>query len=337
MASKLHDILRDIVVPKGQENGVRYYVVPVTGYENHFFGRSSSGQACLLLATARDYVRAPVRLSSIEVSYAIPCNIALTDGSDQVRTLTAIVCTDTDRAIQRYFAHVCETLIRIVGKSPSLRSVVEAVNRLVDLFQKLSRPPRKSAIGLFAELFVISMANEPKTAVGAWRNDLDDRFDFATGDVRIEVKASGNSERAHNFSLEQCTPPYGTCGLLLSLYVESSGGGTSLLDLIQRIETQIRGDSDLLIKFQETVTEGLGTHASTMLAMRFDAEIAISSLKVYLLDAVPKVPSPLPMSVSQVRFRSDLSNVPTADILALEGNSDVVTALLPNRLAKGTD
>ena len=330
MASNLHDVLRDIVVPEGQENGVRYYVVPVNGYENHFFGRSSAGQACLLLATARDYVRTPVRLSSIEVSYAIPCNIALIDGSDQVRTLTAIVCTDTDRAIQRYFAHVCETLLRIVGKSPSLRSVVEAVNHLVDLFQKLSRPPRKSAIGLFAELLVISVASEPKTAVGAWRNDPDDRFDFATSDVRIEVKASGNRERAHNFSLEQCMPPSGTCGLLISLFVEPSGGGTSLLDLIQEIESQIQGDIDLMMKFQEIVTEGLGEQTHVALSMRFDVQVAKSSMRVYELDSVPKVPVPLPRSVSRVRFRSDISGMIPVDTMGLKAENGIVKAMLPS-------
>ncbi len=330
MAPTLQSLFRDVVVPPEEGNSVRYYVGPVDNYETHFFGRTSAGYACLLLSTTLDYFRSPMRLSSIEVSYAVPCNITLGDGTKRVKTLTVIVCTDTDRAMQRYFVHVCQTLLGIVGKSPSLRSVVEAVTYLVDLFQKLTRPPRKSAMGLFAELFVISVANDPNAAVAAWRSDADDRFDFSVGDVRLEVKASGNRERAHNFSLEQCTPPSGTCGLLSSLFVESSGGGMSLLDLIQQIETQIRGNTDLIFKLQETVTEGLGDHASTALAMRFDAEVAKSSLKVYPLEIVPKVPEPLPSSVSQVRFRSDLSNVPTADVSSLRTNNEIVAAILPS-------
>lgn len=330
MALKLNELVRNIVVPANEESDVRYYVEPVCGFENHFFGRTNAGHTCLLLSTSNVFFRSPVRLSSIQVSYAVPCNVKFGDGAEQVKTLTVIACTDMDRAVQRYFAHVCETLLRIVGNCPSLESIIDAVSHLVDLFQKLSRPARKSTVGLFAELFVIDSASDSIAAVEAWRSANDDRFDFSVDNVRLEVKASGTRMRTHNFSLEQCTPPIDTCSLLISLFVESSGGGTSLLDLIERIEGKIRGDTDMILKFQETVTEGLGDSVSVSLSMRFDANVARSSLKIYAVEKIPRVPVPLPATVSQVRFRSDLSSTPTASVRLLMAHNELLRRLLPD-------
>ena len=330
MAPNLNELVRNIVVPANEESDVRYYVEPVNGFENHFFGRTNAGHPCLLLGTSHNFFRSPVRLSSIQVNYAVPCNIKFGDGAEQVERLTVISCTDVDRVMQGYFTHVCETLLRIVGKCPDLQSIIDAVAHLVDLFQKLSRPARKSVVGLFAELFVIDSASDSIAAVKAWRSAIDDRFDFSVDNVRLEVKASGTRLRAHNFSLEQCTPPIDTCSLLISLFVESSGGGTSLFDLIERIEGKIRGDTDMILKFQETVTEGLGDNASVSLSMRFDANVARSSLKIYDLETIPRVPDPLPTTVSQVRFRSDLSRVPTASVRSQMARNERLRHILPD-------
>ncbi len=224
---------------------------------------------------------------------------------------------------------MCETILCIIGASPSLQEVVEAVRRLVDLFQRLSSPARRSVIGLFGELYVIYTANSPAAAVEAWRSTTDDRFDFSVDGVRLEIKASSTRQRAHDFSLEQCSPPPNTTGVLISLFVETSGGGISLLDLIERIEEQLGGDADLLLKLQETVAEGLGENASSVLLMRFDESLAKSSLQVYALESIPAVRGQLPTEVSQIRFRSDLSHTDVADKDALVSQNKKLKSLLP--------
>ncbi|MCH8998149.1 MAG: PD-(D/E)XK motif protein [Proteobacteria bacterium] len=313
------------------EGGFRYHVKPIPGFEQHYFGRTSEGAACLLLNAEDSSIKAPIRLAAIEVSFAIPCHIAVTGGDESTETLTAIICTAGDRIVQDYFAHVCETIVRIVGAAPSLQEVIEAVRRLVDLFQKLSSPARRSVIGLFGELYAIYSATSPATAVDAWRSTIDDRFDFSTDDVRLEVKASSTRHRTHNFSLEQCTPPPGTVGVLISLFVEASGGGLSLLELVERVEQQLDGDIDLILKLQETVAEGLGATAPMALSMRFDEDLARSSLQVYELEAIPAIRDGVPGEVSQVRFRSDISRTPVADVAALVAQHQQARALLPAR------
>ncbi|HED12885.1 MAG TPA: PD-(D/E)XK motif protein, partial [Gammaproteobacteria bacterium] len=291
MQTGLRELLESTPHPSSIKDGdtTRYHVKPVPEMMTHYFGRDSNGYPCLLLRSADSTTKAPIRLSEIEVRFAIPCRILLSDGSERTETLAAIICTTSDAVTQDYFAHVCETILRIVGPTPSLQDVIEAVRRLVDLFQKLARPSSRSVIGLFGELYAIHRASSPQVAVEAWRSTIDDRFDFSIEDIRLEVKASSTRQRAHNFSLEQCTPPPETVGVLISLFVETSGGGLSVLELVERIERQLDDNVGLILKLQETVAEGLGATISTALAMRFDENLAKSSLQIYELDKIPAI------------------------------------------------
>jgi hypothetical protein len=308
---------------------IRYHVLPIRNAAGHYFGRTSDGFPCMLLGSRDRAARAPIRLAAIEVSFAALCRIAIPDEAERMETLTAVCCTSTDPEMQGYFVHVCETILRIVGPAPCLRDIVEAVRRLVDLFQKLSRPPRRSIAGLFAELFVIHAASAPSAAVRAWRSTVDDRFDFSIDDLRLEVKAGSTRQRAHHFSLEQCMPPPGTTGILVSLFVETSGGGLALLDLMRGIEQQLGGECDLVMKLQEATADALGASAPAAFQMRFDEKLARTSLQLYDLLAVPAVRAGIPAEVSQVRFRADLSRTPAASITALSARCPRARDLLP--------
>lgn len=330
----LHGILSSIWEPVAPRPGdeLRYHVRPIPETPAHFFGRDNSGFPCLLLGARDASTKAPIRLAGIEVRFAVPCRVVLSSSKEAKETLTTVICTSQDLVVQGYFAHICEIILRIVGAQPTLQQVVDAVRHLVDLFQRLARPSSRSVFGLFGELYVIHVSASPTAAVEAWRSASDDRFDFSTNDIRLEVKASSSRQRTHSFSLEQCTPPSTTLGILVSLFVETSGGGLSLLELVQRVEHQLGGRVDLILKLQETVTEGLGAAAATALAMRFDEDLAKSSLRLYELGAVPAVRGGVPSEVSQVRFRSDISHTPVADVADIFARHRQARALLPARL-----
>lgn len=331
MPSRLSELLETVDHPAvtGTTKPLRYYVRPIPGAGRHYFGWTSAGFPCLLIASHDSAPKAPIRLAAIEVSFAVRCLIAVADDSERNETLTAVTCTAYDSELQKYFAHACDAIVAIVGPEPPLAAVLSAVRRLIDLFQKLSRPPVREVTGLFGELFVIHSCASPCTAVRAWRNTVDDRFDFSIESLRLEVKASSMRQRAHNFSLEQCSPPPGTFGVLISLFVESSGGGLSVLDLMERIENQLSDDLSLIFKLQGTVAEALGSTATTALAMRFDEQLARSSLRLYDITAIPAVRDSVPYEVSQVRFRSDLTMVQALRPADLTARCAMLRDLLP--------
>lgn len=274
-------------------------------------------------------MHAPIRLAAVEVRFGATCEIKPITGEPREETLTVIVCTSPDAQAKAYFLHVCETIIRILGPSPSLPNVVEVVQRLVELFRQLARSPSRSVIGLLGELYVVAHSRNIVTAVSAWRSSGIDRFDFSTGDVRLDVKASGDRVRAHHLSTEQCQPPPGTAGLLVSIFIESSGGGMSLAELIAEIERRLASRDDLILKVQETVAETLGDTLPTSMAVRFDDRLARSSLQIYDLRAIPAIRDGIPAEVSHVHFRSDLSRVAPLNTDQIDALTSTGRDLLP--------
>jgi hypothetical protein len=266
----------------------RYQVLPIPGFHRHYVGKDEEGAPVLLLGSVDAGWRAPLRLAGIDARFAVPCHIIDANGTAHQETLTSVVCTVRDHALRPYIAHVGDTILRIIDENPTLDVIADAVRRLVELFQRLAQPATRSVIGLFGELYVIHRSADPIIAVRAWRSDVDDRFDFSIDDARMEVKASSNRLRAHNFSAEQCSPPPGTDGVMVSLVIEASGGGLSLKELIDRIETKLWTHSELILKIHATVAETLGDGMPAAFNMRFDEQVAASSLKAY----DPRIASP---------------------------------------------
>ena len=329
MPPDLVSLLNTIPLPKPEESD-RYFVRRIPDAATHFFGWSSDGLPVLLLAARGTLVREPLRLAGLEVQYSVPCEIAVSEKEHSTDTLTTVKCNSTVPAIQSYFAHASAAIVRIVGGHPDIQQVSDAVDNLVELFQRLSRPSTRSARGIFAELLVIHLGTCPHTAVHAWHGAAGDRFDFSIGDVRLEVKSTASRQRVHNFSLEQCTPPSGTVGILASLFVEGSGGGLTILELVQRIEAQLSGSEELILKLHETVAECLGSDAATSLALRFDEELATSSYQIYAIEDIPAIRDCVSSEVSGIHFRSDISRTPEADVENLALQSEYASALLPH-------
>ena len=324
-----NELVEGLASPSEDLGHSRFRVRSIPNFPKHYVGRNSSGCPCVLFSGRDEHMHAPIRLAGIEAHFALPCQIAAADGDERQETLTVVACTSIDPQTQLYFLHVCQTIVCIVGANPTHSQVVDTVSRLVDLFKQLTRPASRSLIGLIGELFTIHRSHNPQIAVRAWRSAEDDRFDFAIEDVRLEVKASGNRMRVHNFSAEQCLPPAGTLGVLVSLFVERSGGGMSLMELVNEVVGSLNGNVDLVLKVQETVAATLGETMTTALTARFDDRLAQTSVQLYELATIPAIREGIPSEVTQVHFRSDLSHSPALSVGDLVKRCPRLSDLLP--------
>jgi hypothetical protein len=306
----------------------QFKATQIPGFAAHYVASDASGLPSILLGALPVPMYAPIRLSGFEARFAVPCRISIGSQSKH-ETLTVVACLASDRESQDYFLHLCETIIRIVGQVPSLAQVVDAVHRLVALFKHLSHPATRSVTGLIGELYAISQSAEPAAAVQAWRTADQDRFDFALDDLRLEVKATSDRTRAHHFSTEQCSPPSGILGMAISIFIEATGGGLSLLELIRQIENRLGGNDDLILKLQYSVAATLGESLRSALSTRFDESLARSSLQLYDLATIPAVRADIPVEVSQVRFRSDLTRTPTIPAETIAAISTRARGILP--------
>ena len=294
----------------GPAAGRGYAARSIPGSTHHFIGRDAEGFPVLMLGS-RDTPHSltpAIRLQAVEVQFAVLCQISLPDGQCGDHRLSVVRCLSSDFELQRYFLKVSEAIVKLVGAAPTFTQVTGAVRRVVELFQRLSRPATREVIGIYGELLLILWSASAADSVVAWRGDPSARFDFSIDETRIDVKTSARRVRTHSFSLDQCRPPPGTVGLIASIVVEP-GAGASISEILRKIEVRLSGDPSLVMKLHELVSESLGASLTEGLKARYDDKAARASLRWYLSSDIPSPQGPLPPAVSEVRFRSDLTSI----------------------------
>ncbi|MBN9002415.1 MAG: PD-(D/E)XK motif protein [Rhizobiales bacterium] len=308
MTSPLQEILETINLATTAGPN-QFSATAIPDFPNHFVGRNSSGEPCILIKTSDNGFQAPLKLAALEIQFCIPCEVVPLTGSTEHRQFSVLTCTSPDAELRSYFLHLMDTIIRIIGPRPSLHMLSEAIGKLVEILQQLAKPARRSVIGLFAELTIIALSKVPTACVMAWRSGADHRFDFALEDARLEVKATSDRVRTHHFSLEQCTPSRGTHAIVASMFVEPNGAGQSLGDLLDDVGQRLEGNMQALLKLRTVVANALGSALPTALQMRFDNVLARATLAFFRAEDIPAIRDAIPHGVSSVKFRSDLTGV----------------------------
>ena len=309
-----------------------YAVAPVPEYKGCYVGKDRDSYACLLIATASNAGRrrAPIRLENLDVQFALRCQVRTSHGPATAGTFTVIMCRSRDTQTTRYFLSVCETVLRLAAKPSDQQDISSTVHRLAAMFRKMQKPPARSVIGLFGELYLIWRSADPVRTLAAWRIDEVARFDFSDGEFRLDVKAASGRVRAHTCSYEQCNPPFGTTAVAASLFVERVAAGLSLRSLIEQIEAVVGQPADLALKLHEIVAATLGRSLGDALESTFDVPLADGSLLFFDLRDVPAIREPLPANVSDVHFRSNFSGTTPIAPEQLKATHPRLASFLPH-------
>jgi hypothetical protein len=317
--------------PTRADSDLRFSAVPIEGFPNHRIGMDRRSLPCLLIATAGGDQASgpPLVLEHVSLQQGVDCRITEPDGRTEIHRLTLIRCTHSDQTLRDYFLKVCSTIVGVLGNEPTDLDVRRTLQRLVELFRALQKPPRKSVLGLWGELFVMSHATDILTIARAWHLLPEERFDFSFGRQRLEVKAASGRRREHHFALEQLVPVGGTQVVIASLLAERSSAGASISDLLRSIRSAVQGDAELLLHVDTVVADSLGAAWRRAMDERFDDRLAASTLAFFDPGTVPKPTSAPPPEVSEVHFKSDLSLCPEIPLAALSQEGGLFAAALP--------
>lgn len=330
MIALLEELFDSLVLPLEQPSGRSLSAAPIPDYENYRLAKDSSGSPCLLLRQATATTpTSPIRLQNLVVSYGVPCIITRPDSQQEEGAFTIVKCSNVDPSLFPHFLKILSPIIITLGPVPTAAAVRRAISGLVDLFQALTIPAKKSIQGLWAELFVIRYASNPYEVVRAWHSAPGEHIDFVSGRHRIEIKSSSTRTRIHHFSLVQLTPPVQARLVVASLFVENIGGGVSLSQITDEIRMMLSEDSELLARFDAVLYATLGAGWAEAMEERFDSELASESLQFFESLSIPRVDSVIPTSVSDVRFTSDLSGVPMLDSASLQMSGGLLAAATP--------
>lgn len=289
-----------------------------------YVGMDASGRPSLLVenpnAASREIVRRGLRLQ-----HRASCHVEVA-GTARTVTASLVACETDDPTLQEAFISVAEIVLSRL-RSAADAEVAFILEELVELLDRPGEPSREGAIGLFAELLVISLARDPLAATRAWRIAVGDRYDFVSGSGRIEVKASGTRERRHRFSLEQTIPDKGTQAFVASTLVLEGSGGTGVRELADRVQTMVRRDPDATMKIQRAVIATMGLPRSR--EPIFDEAHAITRLRWYNVLNVPAIRD-VPDDVDQVSFRVSLENAAAITPREIEQEESVLSPCLPS-------
>lgn len=292
--------------PSGQ---ILLSATAVPGRGNFRVARDSGGRAILLLESTGagpTVETVPIVLQNLRLEHARSCRVYHGDGHVETGAFTIATCLAQDLGLRDHFLLISGLLVESLSSEPSGKEMGDAYRNLVELFRSLTAPPRKSVQGLWGEVFLIARAAAPASLIRSWHSTPGDRYDFSSGQERIEVKSVAGQRREHHFTHEQVHPPAGTEVLVASVVVQRAGDGESLSDLVGQVRLRLGDRPDLLLRIELIIAATLGSHLEVGLGERYDREAAEDSLEFYPIDRVPQFPELLPAGVSDVRFRADL-------------------------------
>lgn len=324
--AELHRLFRALGDAGTPQGGVGYSALTVPGSGGHMVALSATGMPGLLIQTAAVGTRPPrIQLSGLNASFGVPCTVSIDGAAPQERNISILECTAPEEA-RPIFAEFGGSFLRLLGVQPTMMQTAVAVTRFAAIFASLTRPTRQSVTGLIGELMLLAMSSNVAAAINCWRAVQTDHFDFVAPDARVECKASSSGMRLHSLSWEQCNPPPGPA-LAASLFVDSAGGGTSVRELVARIEDRLTGDPEATTRLRETVAATMGASLRSCLDVRFDEAACRASLEWFDLREVPAIRGELPAGVSGLRFISNLAMGNQVSPSALNGTP--LASLIP--------
>ncbi|QIM54764.1 PD-(D/E)XK motif protein [Hydrogenophaga crocea] len=276
----------------------------------HFLLKGANGEPLLLLACeGRRSPRADIRLKHVQVAFDKQFEVVndLT-GLAEVGTYCKFACMTDSPHLHRYFvelmAATANSHAQMLGQAEA-DAVVEA---LLELFRKMAAPAEKSVVGLWGELLLIHLAEDPNSFVDAWHSRATDAFDFEFETQRIEVKSTERALRQHEFSLKQVRP--GRDGdLIASVTLSRSSNGKTVLDLARLISARL--DERRQTKFWGLLVQTLGEDAESADEHLFELAGATDSL-VFIPSAVipaPAIDGESVAVISDVRYKADITGL----------------------------
>ena len=310
MTGRFATAYASLVAEGGRPSEASYLVVSLDdGLENWFVGMDDQEHPSILVQSKSALGRQPppIKLENLDVQFHVPCKIERSGELSNNATCSVVRLNSTDAATRDVFFSVCDSIITLLGNTPQDKELSKAMRRLAAIFRKMLAPPTRTLSGLFAELSLIYQALLPHELIRDWRDADEDRYDFSSNDLKVEVKGTSTRRRVHEFSLEQCKPPTGTSGLVASVFVERAGRGSSIRELQTMIEYRLTGRPDETLKLREVVAKTLGTSQRQANEVLFDLTRAIDSIAFFDLREIPALRDEIPLNVSRVRFVSDLS------------------------------
>lgn len=294
----------------------------------HRVGCSNEGHPMLFIECCDKERLSDIKLSLFRVLFNRRCALADIDNKSVIEKDFAIIqMASDDQDLIKYFFQVVSIVLQRLPSRPKVSILKEEISKVIEIFMAPLKFSKEMVRGLWAELLVIERSSNPEYLINAWHVKPEDKYDFNDATDKIEVKSTSGDKRSHIFSLEQLSPEDGSSLLIASVFVNNTGVGKSIFDLVDMISAKC-SSIDCKLKLLEVVLKTIGPHTNECANLFFDYKFAVGTLHYYDSRLIPSInKEDVPSAVSAVHFRSDLSDVPTIEIAGFDEHSTLFNSL----------
>ncbi len=300
MRSKLYDAYLEATLAAIADDGaLPASAAPGRTRDYVSFGQQQQPVLLLSCAWSVGLKRPPIRLQHLTVEFGIRFRVSAPFGVVEDE-FVVISLRGEDLGLAEAFCMAADALVAALPDAPSVSDIEKSVREFVEILSALSLPSPRAVAGLWAELWLMSVAADPQAAIRAWHRDPTDRFDFSFSGHFVEVKATERGERRHEFAYEQLR---GTDApvTVASVILRRAQSGRSLSDLVAALQVGL--SSEWRTKLVKNVFAAIGNAVSEASEIRFDEAYAATNLRVISGSRVPVVNIPHGSPISSVRFR----------------------------------
>ncbi len=295
-----------------KDSGEFYSALVLPGHPNIHIAKDSYGNPALLFSTkshSNELSIPPREFKYFSFRPSCMCQIINNDGTIASERLTMIKCSKADQILREYFLRALSGIISLMPLESKDIDILLIISNLIELFRSMEAPPLSSIEGIWCELFLIANAHDINLAATAWHADPNELFDFVNGEQQLEVKSTKGPIRIHNFNLDQLIPKKNNRILIVSFLIDEKANGLSIIDLWEKITSRMDISERLKERISQIITMSLGRDWRDAIRIRFDSSNALNTISIYDAIEIPQITSNIPAEVSDVRFKSELTDI----------------------------
>ena len=227
---------------------------------------------------------------------------------------TILSCRSDDELTIKMFLDICETTIPQLKNEPSAEEIKKITNIIIELFREIS-DKKRSIIGLWGELFLISSSSNKEKTLQAWHENPTDKYDFFDNNEALEVKCTSKTDRIHKFQHDQLLSEIEDHYIASIMVSENPYDGLSVLDLYEDIKKN-KLPINLINKLKKNFYRVVGSNPKEDLnEFKFDINYSKKNLMYYKLKDISTLVND-DDSVTDISYKVDLSRKKNVDELS---------------------
>jgi hypothetical protein len=222
-------------------------------------------------------------------------------------------CNTNDEDLCNIFLKMIYTFC-LQNEELNHRNIQDIFSNLIRLFQvSPSNELTKERQGLWSELFVIRhfIYKYDINLIPYWRSETTSKYDFSSDSIKFEVKSSTKPVRVHTFSHKQLFRPDNIQIVVASLLLLIDDSGLALRKIVDDLFPIFNKDIKYLTTLQKSLMRAGIFNISNYNETCFDESFAVTNLRFYSKDNIPRYAMPEPEGISNTRYDVDLTNVIT--------------------------